>query len=118
MPEFSICIPTYEYKGRGVEFLSHLFDTLEEQTFTDYEVIVSDHSQDLEIYNFCEKSGDRFDLKYLRNSEQRGSLSQNTNMCFRIAQGRILKPVEWKVYELLYIDYKTEEQVCKILKFK
>jgi hypothetical protein len=31
---------------------------------------------------------------------------------------QILKPVEWKVYELLYIDYKTEEQVCKILKFK
>ena len=31
---------------------------------------------------------------------------------------QILKPVEWKVYELLYIDYKTEEQVCKILKIK
>ena len=31
---------------------------------------------------------------------------------------QILKPVEWKVYELLYIDHKTEEQVCKILKFK
>jgi hypothetical protein len=31
---------------------------------------------------------------------------------------QILKPVEWKVYELLYINHKTEEQVCKILKFK
>ena len=31
---------------------------------------------------------------------------------------QILKPVEWKVYELLYVDHKTEEQVCKILKFK
>ncbi len=30
----------------------------------------------------------------------------------------ILKPVEWKVYELLYINHKTEEQVCRILKFK
>ncbi len=30
----------------------------------------------------------------------------------------ILKPVEWKVYELLYIEHKTEEQVCRILKFK
>lgn len=30
----------------------------------------------------------------------------------------ILKPVEWKVYELLYIQYKSEEQVCRILKFK
>jgi hypothetical protein len=31
---------------------------------------------------------------------------------------QILKPVEWRVYELLYINHKTEEQVCKILKFK
>lgn len=30
----------------------------------------------------------------------------------------ILKPIEWKVYELLYIQHKTEEQVCRILKFK
>lgn len=93
MPEFSICIPTYEYKGRGVEFLSHLFDTLETQTLTDYEVIVSDHSQDMEIYNFCEKSGERFDLKYYRNTDNRGSLSHNTNMSFALASGKYIKPV-------------------------
>jgi glycosyltransferase involved in cell wall biosynthesis len=93
MPEFSICIPTYEYNGRGVEFLSNLFDTLEVQSITDYEVIVSDHSQDMEIYNLCEKSGDRFDLKYYRNIENRGSLSQNTNMCFRLSSGKYIKTV-------------------------
>lgn len=93
MPEFSICIPTYEYNGRGVEFLSHLLDTLETQTFTDYEVIVSDHSQDEEIYNFCKKISEKFDLKYYKNIENRGSLSQNTNMCFRLATGKYIKPV-------------------------
>lgn len=30
----------------------------------------------------------------------------------------LLKPIEWKVYKLLYIENKTEEQVCKILDFK
>lgn len=30
----------------------------------------------------------------------------------------VLKPIEWKVYELLYINNKTEEQVCKLLNFK
>jgi hypothetical protein len=30
----------------------------------------------------------------------------------------ILKPIEWKVYELLYISNKSEEQVCKLLNFK
>lgn len=31
---------------------------------------------------------------------------------------QILKPIEWRVYELLYIYGRTEEQVCKILGFK
>lgn len=30
----------------------------------------------------------------------------------------VLRPIEWKVYQLLYIENKTEEQVCKILDFK
>lgn len=93
MPEFSICIPTYEYKGRGVEFLSHLFETLEKQTIEDYEVIISDHSQDNHIYNLCEKWGEKFDLKYYKNTESRGSLSQNTNMCFRLSSGKYVKIV-------------------------
>lgn len=93
MPEFSICIPTYEYKGRGVEFLSHLFNTLEKQTLNDYEVIVSDHSKDEEIYKLCESSSNKFDIKYYKNIESRGSLSQNTNMCFRLATGKYIKPV-------------------------
>lgn len=31
---------------------------------------------------------------------------------------QILRPIEWQVYDLLYIKNKTEEQVCRILKFK
>lgn len=31
---------------------------------------------------------------------------------------QVLKPIEWKVYELLYINHKTEEYVCKALNFK
>jgi cob(I)alamin adenosyltransferase len=31
---------------------------------------------------------------------------------------KILKPIEWKVYDLLYIQNKTEEYVCKHLDFK
>ena len=46
MSQISICIPTYEYKGRGVEFLAELFDSIERQTFTDFDVVISDHSKD------------------------------------------------------------------------
>jgi len=31
---------------------------------------------------------------------------------------KILKPIEWKVYSLLYIQNKTEEYICKNLNFK
>lgn len=31
---------------------------------------------------------------------------------------KILKPIEWKVYDLLYIQNKTEEHICKNLNFK
>lgn len=43
---------------------------------------------------------------------------QKATQNLHIKMKQILKPVEWKVYELLYVDHKTEEQVCKILKFK
>ena len=33
MPEISICIPTYEFKGKGVKYLADIFDSLRKQTF-------------------------------------------------------------------------------------
>jgi hypothetical protein len=35
-----------------------------------------------------------------------------------IIMQKVLKPVEWQVYDLLYMQQKSEEQVCKILKLK
>ena len=37
---------------------------------------------------------------------------------FNEALKKILKPVEWKVYKHLYIDFKSEEDLAKELKFK
>jgi glycosyltransferase involved in cell wall biosynthesis len=55
MSEISICIPTYEFKGDGVKYLSELFDTLRVQTFQDFNIVVSDHSVDDEIHDFCKE---------------------------------------------------------------
>ena len=38
MSEISICIPTYEYGGDGVKYLSELFDTLRVQTLQDFNI--------------------------------------------------------------------------------
>ena len=50
----SIVIPTYESKGKGVLFLSELMDTIDNQTYRNFEIIISDHSFDDEIKNYVE----------------------------------------------------------------
>lgn len=42
MPLISIVVPAYEMHGRGVEMLRELLDSIRMQTFTDYEIVVSD----------------------------------------------------------------------------
>ena len=42
---FSIVIPTYEYNGLAPKLLNQLITSINEQTFTDYNIIISDHSK-------------------------------------------------------------------------
>ncbi len=93
MTEISICIPTYEFKGDGVKYLSELFDTLRVQTFQDFNIVVSDHSVDDEIHDFCKKSSEEFEIIYIRNQYGRGNLGPNTNVAMEHGTGRILKVV-------------------------
>jgi glycosyltransferase involved in cell wall biosynthesis len=93
MSEISICIPTYEFYGDGVKYLSELFDTIECQTFTDYDIVISDHSKDDEIYNFCEQNSEKFEITYVRNENGRGYQAPNTNCCLEFAEGKILKVI-------------------------
>ena len=57
---FSIAIPTYEMKGKGVEYLEHSFQILNNQTFKDFEIIISDHSKSDDIKLLCDKWKDIF----------------------------------------------------------
>jgi glycosyltransferase involved in cell wall biosynthesis len=91
MTEFSICIPTYEYNGDGVKYLKKLFDSLKGQTFEDYNIIISDHSKDDEIYDFCEISSNEFEIVYVKNENGIGKLGPNTNCALEFATGRIIK---------------------------
>jgi len=86
----SVCIPTYEMKGKGVDFLTHSFLWLEKQTFQDFEVIVSDHSENDDIKNLCKSKGN-LDIKYIRNEKNRGSSSSNLNNALQKAIGEVIK---------------------------
>ena len=41
----SICIPTYAMNGKGVEMLKRCLDSIKDQTYRDFEIVISDNTQ-------------------------------------------------------------------------
>ena len=87
----SIAMPTYESFGRGVEFLEFQFQKFLEQIYKDFEIVISDHSKDDNIQRLCERYSDLLDISYVRNEENRGNFTDNTNRAMRRCKGEIIK---------------------------
>jgi len=87
----SVCIPTYEMHGRGTEFLARSLAALDRQTLRDFEVVVSDHSQDSALETLCRDRTQPYLLRYLRCPIKRGNPTANTNFAARHAEGAIIK---------------------------
>jgi len=108
MSEISVCIPTYEYKGKGVKYLDELFKSLSTQTFQDFDVVISDHSKDNEIMNFCRECDYDFEMTYIQNPNGRGFQAPNTNCALENAEGRILKLI---YQDDIFVDDKALEKI-------
>lgn len=91
MPEFSIAIPTYEMKGMGSHYLQELFESINKQNIRDFEVCISDHSQNDDILDVCSHYANFFTIQYFRNEEKRGNGPANTNSVVEMCEGRITK---------------------------
>ncbi|HTK33042.1 MAG TPA: glycosyltransferase family A protein [Candidatus Paceibacterota bacterium] len=91
MKHISVAIPTYEMHGKGVEFLTHSFDMLTQQTFTDFDIVISDHSADDAIELLCKKYADKLDIHYFKNTEKRGNSSANINNAIQKSTGKLIK---------------------------
>lgn len=97
MPKISICIPTTELKYSngdimGVKFLNHLFKTIQQQNFHDYEVIVSDQSSSDIIEEEC-SIWKNINIRYYKNENDYGSAARNLNFAIAKANGDIIKPI-------------------------
>ena len=77
--------------GVGDKYLAEVFESLEKQTFKDFEVIVSDQSIDNKIEDLCKKWSVKFLLIYIRYKDNRGNSSFNTNNALKGAKGEIIK---------------------------
>lgn len=91
MSKISICIPTYEFGGKGVFYLNELIDSIRKQTFKNFDIVISDHSIDDEISEFVKTLKDEFEIFYIKNSNNRGNGSSNTNSAIQSAKGEIVK---------------------------
>jgi hypothetical protein len=89
--KISICVPTWEQFGKGKFFLEKLFTTVYEQSYKNFQVVISDHSLDDEIENLCKFYNDKFEIVYFRNFLDRGNSPSNTNNSIKLATGDIIK---------------------------
>ena len=85
-PKVSICIPTY----KQLEFLKRTLDSILQQTYKDYEVIVSDDTADDSVFNLLKKYNFGSQLKYYKNPVSLGS-PKNWNEAIRHASGEYIK---------------------------
>lgn len=104
--KISIAIPCYEYGGKGGECLEYSFNKINEQTFRDFNVIISDHSKDDVVEEVCKKWKNKFEIKYIRNENDRGNASANINNTILNADGDWIKILCQDDYFLF--DYSLE----------
>lgn len=89
--KLSVAIPTCEYNNRGVEFLDDLLRTISIQTFKDFEVVISDHSVNSKIEEFCDQNIYDLFIRYYRCDVNHGNGPYNTNNAIRLCEGEIVK---------------------------
>jgi glycosyltransferase involved in cell wall biosynthesis len=89
--KISIAIPTWESYGRGSEFLDDLLRTIEIQHFKNFEVVISDHSENDDVYNKVLEFNSKFQIKYIENNKNRGNSPANINNAIGNCSGEIIK---------------------------
>lgn len=95
MPKVSICVPTYN-NAKEVE---RLLLSVKEQNYTDYEVVITDDSDNNEIEKLVYRFPDN-KVRYTHNSEKLGHI-YNWNTAIEKAQGDYIKIMfsdDWFTY--------------------
>lgn len=82
----SICIPAY----KNATYLKRLLESICIQKFTDFEVIVSDDSNNGEVKELTDQYANQFALNYVNNQPALGSPA-NWNNAIKLAKGEWIK---------------------------
>lgn len=106
MLKVSICIPTYN----NLAGLKKALDSVFQQTFTNYEIIITDDSSNNEIGDFV-KTLDKENLRYYKNPIALGS-PENWNEALRKANGEYIKILH---HDDWFTDENALEAFVKLL---
>jgi len=87
----SIAIPAYIRSSDQIIFIKQAFDSILSQTFSDYEVVLSDHSTINDIEKLCEQYSNKLKIVYLKNFYGRGIPTENANHAMKYCQGEYIK---------------------------
>jgi glycosyltransferase involved in cell wall biosynthesis len=82
----SICIPAY----KRTHFLKRLLLSIEHQSYTNYEVIISDDSNDDSVEELLKEFNGKFEIKYFKNEKALGTPA-NWNHAISKATGEWIK---------------------------
>jgi len=90
--KLTIAIPTYDVNGLGAGMLEESFMKMKKQTFKDFNVIVSDNSDEISnIKNVCKKLSSDLNIKYYEHRGNKYSPSENTNNAIIKSDGELIK---------------------------
>jgi len=113
----SICIPAF----RRVAYLERLLTSIKNQTFANFEVIVSDDSPGDEVKNLCALYATHFSLNYFKNIKPLGT-PENWNEAIRNANGQWIKIMhddDWftETWSLHYFKKAIDENADSVFIF-
>jgi glycosyltransferase involved in cell wall biosynthesis len=93
----SIVIPAYEAKGKGCFFLKRCLDSIVNQTYKNFEVVIPDHSKDNGIKDMLEDYH-QIEVDHFFNSRGCGNSSVNMNEGIKKATGDVIKVLHFDDY--------------------
>jgi glycosyltransferase involved in cell wall biosynthesis len=79
LPNLSVIIPCYEMKGAGAIHLRRSLTSLTKQSWKNFEVVISDHSESDMIENVAKEFESELSINYVRYEKFRGSSCMNAN---------------------------------------
>ena len=90
-PFLSVCIPIWGIQGKGIDYLEYSFNILAQQTFKDFEVVLSDHSEDDCLKEYIENWSELLNIVYVKCDRGRGIISPNLNNALKYCNGEYIK---------------------------